>query len=265
MRDSFCRLDGRRILLVGTGGIGTETAKELAAAGAKLLLVDHPVHGLKRGPSLQKELAEGGADVSYFPSDIESDSDVSRLLAEIEAAQLLPDSFVFTAGVVGLHGLNATVAQLAEQMNLHYYALHRFMQPLVPKWLEAGSGTAVVVTSVAATHPAIAKIGYSASKAAATNYIQSLAALYGPKGLRFVPMLLNRVGTESALERAAISPAFEAEMVSTLLSGDWMKTAEVAGAIRYLLSPIARSFNGSPFMLDDGANLALSPCPKAPV
>lgn len=257
-------LTGRKILVVGAGGgIGSETSKRLAQAGAFVILLESE-RGIQGAREVLKQIQADGGSGMCLQCDICNNADCLATLDTISQAGHEIDSLAFVAGVVSTKNvLNGDVAELLSQVDLHAGSLMRLLQPLIPKWLEAGRGTAIVMTSIAAELPAIDKHLYSASKAAATALVLGLAGSFGNRGLRFIPVLANRVGTPSALERAAQSATIAAEMVSTQLSDQWIKPEEVAAAFHYLMSDEARPVNGDPFYITDGAKSGLAARPDS--
>ena len=253
----------RIVLLVGAaGGIGAPTAKHLASEGAFVILMDHEGSAEKLA-ALLKEIQTAGGEGEAFPCDITSDEKCAAVMKEILEAYEV-DSLVFVAGFVNIKSvLTGQPQDLLDQVNVHACSVMRLSKPLIPLWLKAGRGDAIVLTSIAGELPAIDKHIYSASKAAATALVQGLAGSYGGRGLRFVPVLANRVGTPSAIERAEQSEAHMAEMMSTQLSKKWITPEEVAKTFHFLLSDGARPINGDPFYITDGskATLAARPTP----
>lgn len=261
-------LKGKTVLVPGGGGgIGIPTLWALAQAGACVLAMEPAgTPGAAAAEEAVKAMRKQDLQADFIDCNILSDESCKAALETVAARNYHVTSMAFVAGYVSTENVlaeNATQA-LLNQVDLHVCSLIRLLQPLIPQWLQSGSGTVIAMTSIAGDLPAIGKPIYSASKAAATNLMLALAAEYGSRGLRFVPVLANRIGTPSARARAARAPEFEAEMVSTQLSRQWIQPEEVAATFRYLLSDAARPINGDKFYITDGALSALAARPVLP-
>lgn len=92
MKDRVCVVTG------ATTGIGKETARELARAGARVLLL---ARNAERAEAARAELAaETGATVEVVLADLSSLTDVRRAAREIEARAPRLDVLVNNAGVL---------------------------------------------------------------------------------------------------------------------------------------------------------------------
>ncbi|WP_329520787.1 SDR family NAD(P)-dependent oxidoreductase [Spirillospora sp. NBC_01491] len=80
-RQAPMTLRGRTALVTGsTGGIGKETARGLAALGARVVLVGRD---RRRADAAAAELARGGAEITAHTADLTRRADLRRLAAEI--------------------------------------------------------------------------------------------------------------------------------------------------------------------------------------
>jgi NAD(P)-dependent dehydrogenase (short-subunit alcohol dehydrogenase family) len=89
MRGKVCVITG------ATSGIGLETAKELGALGARLVLV---ARDPKRGEATQKELVAKGVATKMYYADLALIADMKRVAGEIAAAEPRLDVLVNNAG-----------------------------------------------------------------------------------------------------------------------------------------------------------------------
>ncbi len=92
---------------------------------------------------------------------------------------------------------------------------------------------------------------YSASKGGLLQLTKSLAAAWGPEGIRvngLAPGYIETELTRSLYEDAARRSQVEAR---TPL-GRWGQAEDLTGALRYLCSPAARFVNGAVLPVDGG-------------
>ncbi len=91
MRGKVCVITG------ATSGIGLETAKELGAMGARLVLV---ARDKARGDATLKDLAKKGVTAKIYYADLSLLSDMKRVAGEIAAAEPRIDMLVNNAGAM---------------------------------------------------------------------------------------------------------------------------------------------------------------------
>jgi NAD(P)-dependent dehydrogenase (short-subunit alcohol dehydrogenase family) len=173
------RLDDKVVLITGAArGIGAETARRLAARGARLALV-----GLEpdRLAALAAEL--GGGHV-WFEADVTDQSAVEEAVAGTVAALGGVDVVVANAGVAN----NGTVAvnppdALARTVDVNLTGVIRTVSATLPHVVER-RGYVLIISSVAAFTMLPGMAAYAASKAAVEQFANCLRLEVAHKGVR---------------------------------------------------------------------------------
>lgn len=177
-----------------SSGIGQALALRFALAGWRLALV------ARRGAELQAWVdAQGWAPVQarVYAADVRDVSSIVDAGRVCIAEQGLPDAVVANAGIsVGfdtadfddLEVLRATF----ETNNLGMAAT---FHPFVAAMCQRGSGRLVGIASVAGIRGLPGHGAYSASKAAAISYCESLRGECAPSGVRVVTLLPGYIDT----------------------------------------------------------------------
>jgi NAD(P)-dependent dehydrogenase (short-subunit alcohol dehydrogenase family) len=258
-------LNEQSVLIVGAGGgIGRPTAIEIARRGAFVVLAERP-ESREAGEATLREVESIGGKALYVDLDVTSDASCAETIAEILAKRGQLHSFVNVAGIVQTGSIaNTTIDEMQLQLDVHYLGPVRVFQHLYPHWRERGFGIFIPFTSIAAELPAVRKAAYSASKAAITNFALAMAQEHTHEGIRSIPMLASRVGTESARARAASSPEANAEMIGSQLLHEMIPPDVVARAVCYLLSPDGAWYGGDRFYITNGANVGLKAVNRIP-
>jgi NAD(P)-dependent dehydrogenase (short-subunit alcohol dehydrogenase family) len=115
-----------------------------------------------------------------------------------------------------------------EQFRLNLRGTYLVTQAALPHMLEAGGGSIVCVGTRAALKPFRGAAGYAASKAAVLAFARAVAVEYRDDGVRCNAILPSVIDTPA--NRRSMPNADQDR---------WVKPAEIAGAIAYLLSDAA--------------------------
>jgi NAD(P)-dependent dehydrogenase (short-subunit alcohol dehydrogenase family) len=141
-------LDGKTCVVTGaTAGIGKEVARNLAAAGATVVL---PCRSLERGEAARADIARDvlGAKVELVKGDLSSQASLRELAAEVLKAHPRVDVLVNNAGVWNTtRQLSSDGIELTWATNVLAY--HLLTALLLPA-LEAAGGRIVNVASTLA-------------------------------------------------------------------------------------------------------------------
>lgn len=148
------------ILITGaSSGIGAETARELAGAGAKLFL------GARRGGRLQALADELGGEVAWQELDV---TDVASFDAFADAAEARfgrIDALVNNAGVMPLSPLAALKRDEWKRMfDVNVHGVLNGIAAVLPRFVAQGGGHVVNVASIAARMVMPTAAVYCASK-----------------------------------------------------------------------------------------------------
>ena len=119
------------------------------------------------------------------------------------------------------------------QLRLNLRPTYLVTAAAVPAMLAAGEGSVVCVSSRAGLRPFPGAAGYVTAKAAVLAFVDVLHAEYHQDGVRANAILPSVIDT----------PANRASMPDADFS-QWVKPAEIAGVVRFLVSPEASPTSG---------------------
>lgn len=165
----------------GGGGIGGALSRQLAAAGAKVLVVD--LNG-ERAAAVAAAIERDRPGTAVSTQADVADSDAIRSLLETAERALGPVDFYFAnAGVVDGGDL-ASEAEWSMAIDVNLMAHVRAARALLPTWLERGEGYFVITASAAGLLTQIGLAPYAVTKHAAVGFAEWLAITYGSRGVR---------------------------------------------------------------------------------
>ena len=179
MTSTTARFEGRTAIVTGAGsGIGRATAVRLAQEGARVVASDISAERLAELTAEHPELA-----LVTVAGDVSTEA-VARQLAA-EAGDRI-DVLANVAGIMDgfLPAAEVDDATWERVMNVNVTAIMRLTRAVLPKMIEAGSGTIVNVASEAGLRGSAAGVAYTTSKHAVIGYTKNTAFMYAPKGIR---------------------------------------------------------------------------------
>ncbi|MBX9615803.1 MAG: SDR family oxidoreductase [Caulobacteraceae bacterium] len=242
-------------------GIGAATARSLAAAGARaLVLVDQNEAALD---ALDRSLRRPGLEVLLHCHDVTAEGPWSDLEDAVRQRWGGLDNAVVNAGVSG----NGLITELSLEDWRRILSVNldgAFLSLRAAMRLLRDGGAAVVVSSASATRAEPGIAAYGASKAGLVQLARVAAKEGAPRGVRVNSILPGGVETpmwsDMAFFRDIVTSTgseqatFDQMAAGTPL-GRFAKAEEIADQIVFLLSPAARSITGAALTVDGGYTL----------
>jgi NAD(P)-dependent dehydrogenase (short-subunit alcohol dehydrogenase family) len=242
------RLDGRRALVTGgASGIGEQTVRVLANAGAAVVIADL---NLDAAQSLASTVGGGASAVEMDVADYES---VKRAFAGLERL----DYVVNNAGIGHVGSIEECEPEDWNRlMRVNVDGVYHVSKAALPLLLASDHGAIVNISSVAGLVGIKRRFGYCASKGAVVMITRQMAAEYAGR-LRVNAIAPGTVDTpfvESYLEKYH---KHEKEEMRRQLNarqpiGRLGKPEEIAHMALYLLSDEAEFVHGSIQVIDGG-------------
>jgi short-subunit dehydrogenase len=189
-------LAGRVAVVTGaSSGIGLATARTLARAGARLILVSRSEARLR---ATAQDVAEagGGHPVLAIPCDI-SDSDAVLTMANRVCRDAgMPDIVVNNAGIGHWAPVvELSLARIRTVFEVNFLGAVHCTKAFLPGMLERRQGTMVFVSSGFGTLPFPYTAAYCASKHALNGFAGSVRAEVEPLGVNVLLVLPGRTRT----------------------------------------------------------------------
>lgn len=247
-------------------GIGLETAKILAKAGAKVVLADLEEQSLSGAK--QKLLDEvPGALVKDITVDLSDNQSVLQLAGKVKQEFGPAHILINCAGARGAAGDFLTLSDDDWQQTIDVDLLGavRLCRAFIPQLQENNWGRVILVASENAYQPYEEESPYNACKAGIINLSKCLSRSYSKDGLLFncvSPAFIETPMTDAMMEELAkergstVDEAvqwFLKNKRPNLAVGRRGKPEEVANVIAFLSSELASFVNGSNYRIDGGA------------
>ena len=242
-------LRDRAALVVGAGqGIGRATALYLARCGAKLALVDLEED---RAHRVAKEIQELGRPVEPIVADVTSETQVAEVVQAAVKAMGRIDSLVNIIGIASWAPLLELDSQTWDEQLLINVKHHFFVSRAVAaQMVEQGEGgTIAVVASVSGLFAAPQHGAYGVAKSGLMALVRTMAQEWEPHGIRVNAVAPGSVRTPRIM---AMREAGELTDRDDATRAREAYPEDIAGALLFLTSNLARRVNGQTLVVDGG-------------
>jgi 3-oxoacyl-[acyl-carrier protein] reductase len=242
----------------GSSGIGLATARELAAEGARVLIV-------ARGEeALAEAVAACGSQAAGLALDVTAPDAGERIVAESVERFGGIWALVNNAGTSAAIPLDElTDDDWQRQWDLHVMASMRLMRAAAPRMAAAGGGRIVNVGSSAGKRPSLTNVAYSVTKAAQHALSRVFADTFATQGVLVNAMAPGAVDTPLWLadgglaDQLARSTGKSREQVidgqrGRIPLGRFGTEEEMAAVITFLCSVRASDVTGANWSVDGG-------------
>ncbi|MFI1395479.1 SDR family NAD(P)-dependent oxidoreductase [Streptomyces sp. NPDC020681] len=244
-------LRGKKALVTGgTRGVGRGIVRALAEAGVDVLTCYRQES--EAVASLENELKETGGAHHVVRADIAYPEDVTALIEHARTEYGHLDLVVNNAGAIShIPYESLSLEEWRRIVDTNLTGSHLVVQKSLPL-LDAGSSV-ISIGSKAVDAGIPLRSHYTATKAAIAGLNRSLAKEFGGRGIRFNIVALGVVETENlyALPEDQQKLMIERYSAKTAL-GRLGTPDEVAGAILWLASDLARYVTGATISVDGG-------------
>lgn len=162
---------GRRVVITGaSGGLGAAIARHYAAKGATLGLI------ARRNQELEQFAATCPEPCATYVADVRDSASLRGAAADFTAQHGVPDIVIANAGVsIGtLTEAPEDEQSFREVFDINVIGMMNTFQPFIAPMRERGGGVLAGIASVAGYRGLPGSGAYSASKAAAISYLESL-------------------------------------------------------------------------------------------
>jgi short-subunit dehydrogenase len=194
MKQKMQRFAGKVVIVTGaSSGIGRETAKAFAQAGANVVLAARRKDRLE---DVARGIREQGGVAHVIATDVRDAASIERLISETVTELGRLDILVNNAGYAIQDTLeNIDIEEARRLFDVNFFAVVTASKAALP-YLRETRGVIINVASVAGLIPMPLNAMYSASKYAVVGFGESLAYELREKGVRVVSVCPGPVNTE---------------------------------------------------------------------
>ncbi len=224
-----------KVVLVtgGAGNLGRAVTRTFLEAGAHVAV---PFYKNDPPSALDALASEFGSRLHSFALDLTTERGAEQTIRQVvEWGKQLDVVAHLVGGYSGSASLADTPLEVWTRMvDLNMTSAYLISRFAVPRFLQAGRGSLVFVSSRAAYQERSDLAAYAATKSGLITLAQAIGEENGPRGIRSNVVVLDVIDTED--NRRSMPDADHAR---------WVKPAEVARVILFLASDEAAGVNAA--------------------
>lgn len=243
-------LEGKRALVTGASrGIGSAIALELARAGADVIV--HYAGNAACAKEIADQIAQMGRQTQTIQADLSSPAACEGLIEKVGDVDIL----VLNASVQFRRKWEEiTDEEFDTQINCNLRASLKLIQQAVPAMRCKHWGRIVAIGSVQEAKPHPDMLVYSASKAAQTMMVKSLAGQLAKDGITVNNVAPGVIYTDRNKEALA-DEAYAKVVTDSIPVGFYGEKEDCAYLVRLLCSDEGRYITGQSYYVDGGKSL----------
>jgi 3-oxoacyl-[acyl-carrier protein] reductase len=228
-------LKGKVALVTGASkGIGAAIAKDLAAAGAAVI-VNYAASTTDAENVVHAITANGGQALA-LQANVSNAGDVKKMFETAIATFGKIDILVNNAGIYKFAPIESVTPDFyREQFDINVLGPILTIQEAL-KYFPAGGGNIVNISSSASQNPMPATSIYAASKAALDALSVALARELGPRNIRVNTIAAGPTVTEGVKSQGLLGTEAEQFMVRSTPLGRLGQPADIAAIVSFLVS-----------------------------
>lgn len=230
-------------------GIGKAIALALADAGVQVIV--HAAHPSEKAEETVRAVAEKGGGAQFVAADLSDPENVKGLLRKTGDVDIL----ILNASIqYRTPWEQITAEDFYTQINCNLLASMLLIQQAVPGMRRNKWGRIVTVGSVQEAKPHPDMLVYSASKAAQTNMMHSLALQLAADGITVNNVAPGVIATDRNAE-ALSDPEYAKKVADSIPVGFFGQPEDCAGTVRLLCSDEGRYITGQNIFVDGGKSI----------
>lgn len=249
--DRVFSLAGKLALITGGGsGIGFDIARCMVEAGATVVITG------RREQPLRDAARTLGNKAHYMVNDVTERALLDGLVRDIENAHGPIDILVNNAGVnMKKPALEVTDADFDRIVHTNLNSVFSLTRACAARMIERGSGSIIMISSMAAYYGIDRVVAYAASKSAVEGMVKVLASEFSGRGVRVNAIAPGFI--ETAMSKTAMGgdPDRFARAMRRTPMGKFGQPQDIGWAAVFLASEAAGYVTGVSLPVDGGNSI----------
>jgi len=249
------RLEGKVAIVTGAGhGLGAETARVLAAQGARVAVADLQ---LDAAQAVVAEIEAQGGHALAVKVDVTAESEIAAMVAAVVGRFGRIDVLHNNAAALDTAQrqsdrdvTNVDIAAWDKAMDVNARGAMLCCKHVVPVMLKGGGGSIVFSTSGFGQLGDVTLTAYAASKAAMMALARSVAAQFGKQGIRSNAIMIGFVINDHA--QKSVPDEVKRILLAQHLTPQLGSPRQIADVVAFLASDESSFITGAVIPVDGG-------------
>ena len=248
---SFFDLTGKKALVTGGGkGLGLAITQALIKAGASVRITG------RDEAALQRAVETLGDQCSYAVYDLSLLGGITVFAEDLHRSFGAVDILVNNAGInLKKDFLELTDADFDRIIKTNQYAVFSLTRELAKAMVARGSGSIIMISSMASQYGIPKVVAYSASKAAVEGMTRAMAVELSPLGVRVNCIAPGFMATEMSAKALNSDTERMQKVMSRTPMGKMGQPSDIGNAVVYLSSDEAGYVTGVVLPVDGGNSI----------
>ena len=242
----------REVVVVtgGASGIGEACARRFAHAAYRVILADVNVDG---GSRVAEELRSVGLDAQFHKLDLASEGSVAAFASQVIADYCAPAALINSGGILqnAVRVLDMEMAEFDRLFQINVRGTLLASRAFGASMCKAGRGSIINLCSMT-TFRSSAQVGYTVGKSGLKALTETMAAEWGPSGVRVNAVAPGYTLTQAMQARIDSGQRDPSAVIERSALRRFVKPSEVADAVYFLCSNEAAAITGVTLPIDCG-------------
>jgi NAD(P)-dependent dehydrogenase (short-subunit alcohol dehydrogenase family) len=244
--------DNQKTVVVtgGASGIGEACARRFARDGYRVVLADVNAAG---GARVADELRDEKLDAHFRQVDLSSEESVNAFAASVIGEHGAPHALVNAGGILqnAVRVLDMEIAEFDRLFQINVRGTLLASRAFGAAMCEAGRGSIINLCSLT-TFRSSAQVAYTVGKSGLRALTESMAAEWGPRGVRVNAVAPGYTLTQAMQARIDSGQRDPDAVIERSALRRFVKPSEVADAVSFLCSNDAAAITGVTLPIDAG-------------
>ena len=249
-RSAFSMANELALVTGGGSGLGFATARCMAAAGARVVLLGRDIAKLARA------VETIGKQAACLPYDVTHTSEAPALIDTIQRRFGSVSVLVNNAGIhLKKPAVTTTETEFEKLLATHVLGAHALSRAVAPHMMKRRAGTILFIASMASLFGIPQVLAYSAAKSAYLGMVRTLASEWSPHGIRINAIAPGWIDSDMMRTALADDLPRQEKILGRTPMGCFGEAEDVGWAAVYLCSPAARFVTGVVLPVDGGVSI----------